>query len=65
MTLYYLNFQLSNLKPTIPIQFKPVVLVLLLSELIVTPPQRGQIIEVILRVNTCIICYGYTCKMVY
>ena len=40
-TFYYPNFQLSNLNPTLPIPFKPVILDFLLSDLIVTL-QRGS-----------------------
>ena len=40
-TVYYQNFQLSDLKPTLPTPFKPVIFALLLSKPIVPPP-RGS-----------------------
>ena len=38
LTLYYPNFQLSGLKPTLPTPFKPVILGFLLSDLSITQP---------------------------
>ena len=38
-SFYYLNFQLSDLKPTLQTPFKPVILALLLSEPTVPPPE--------------------------
>ena len=48
MTVYYPNFQLSNLNPTLPTPFKPLILDLLLSNLIVTPPRGSDNREILL-----------------
>ena len=41
-TLYYPNFQLSDLQSTLPTPFKPVILGFPLSDLIVTPPRGAD-----------------------